>query len=72
MIRMRPVLGEIQHRRRWRSVPVARFLERHIELTVVAGRGDLSVDHQPLIHVRNVAGLDLQVDAQVDGGTMVA
>src|SRR5207244_2614997 len=56
---------------RQRTVTVRRFLEHTLDLFFAPRGRDLAVEHQPLVHVRDVRVIDTQINAQVDRGTDV-
>ena len=60
------VLGQRSNRWRNRTIAVAQLVEHVRQVRLRTGSGDPAIHHQPLVHVRNVALVDLQIDAQVD------
>ena len=62
------VVGQAEHRFRHRAVPIAYFVHDAFDLGIGARLGDLSIDAESLVRVRNVAFVDAELDAEVDGG----
>ena len=59
------VFRQIEHRIGRRAVTIDDFVERRLQLLVGPRAGDLAIHHQPLVHVGDVAFVDLEVDAEV-------
>ena len=60
------VLGQGGHRRRNRAVAVTQLVEYVRQVRLGTSGGDPAIHHQPLVHVRNVQLVDLQIEVQVD------